>query len=113
MPAGSDYVTIPKGGLAVTLTGDNTVGFGSTATGTITDVFFGLIKSYSGANTVGVQFTGFAVDVPTKGAIPIKSTNLIVTNDGALNTIADATGTCGIVTKASTVNNLTATIKMI
>ena len=111
-PEGNIRVAIPDEGLAVTLTGDNTVGFGSTATGADTDKFYGLIKSYSGRNTVGVQFTGFAVSVPTKAAISRGENKLLATNEGKLNTSATAKESRGYVTKASTTDDLFVDIQL-
>lgn len=102
-------VEIPQEGLAVRLSADDTVGFGTTATGADTDILFGFIRSFNGKDpTVGVQFRGFVQGAKTKAAIGLGITKLIVTNDGLVNTGATA-GESGIMTvKAATAGDLTA-----
>ena len=102
---------IPDEGLAVTLTGDNTVGFGTTADGAAADVLFGLIKTYSGGETVGVQYVGFATEVKAKKPIAKGATILTVTSAGEISTVSTGgTATNSIVIKAAVSSELTVDI---
>ncbi len=106
--------TIPENGLAVTLTGNNTVGFGTTAAGAATDAFFGVIRSYEGANTVGVQYNNFAVNLPAKVALAKGISNLVVTNDGQVAAGGETTPfSKAFVTKASTASDLFVDVQIV
>lgn len=90
--------------LAVALTGDNTVGFGTGASATSATPLFGFIVTYEQDGYAAIQYTGYMEAVPVAGAIALKADTLAVNNKGEISVVEGAKGR-GIVTKAATASD--------
>lgn len=86
--------------LAVKLTGDNTVGFG-TAEAVEGDALFGFIVTYEQDGYAAIQYKGFMEAVPVEDEIAVGKDTLAVNDEGVIEVVETAKGR-GIVTKAST-----------
>lgn len=94
--------------LAVKLSGDNEVGFGSSSPAA-TDALFGVIIAYEQDGFASVQYKGFVEEIPVAGAIALGTKTLAVNNAGVISSVSGAAGR-GIVTKAATSSDKNVTI---
>ena len=108
LDAATGKVDVAGKNLGVKLSGDDTVGFG---TGAAEDALFGIIVKYEEDGFASVQYAGFAVEVPTTGAIALANTELAVDASGLVANVTGAKSN-GIVTKAATSGDKFATIKL-
>lgn len=96
--AATGKVDVNGKNLAVKLTGDNEVGFGS---GAASDALFGIILTYEQDGFAAVQYRGFAAEVETTAAVAVGVKTLAVNNAGKVVSVDSAEGR-GLVTKAAT-----------
>lgn len=102
--AATNKVDVNDKKLAVALTGDNTVGFGTAASATDATPLFGFIVTYEQDGYAAIQYAGYMEAVPVAGAIALGAKTLAVNNAGQVSVVAGAAGR-GIVTKAATASD--------
>lgn len=108
LDASTGKVDINGKKLAVKLSGDNTVGFG-TSTPAATDALFGIIVTYEQDGYAAVQYKGFVENIAVNGAIALGTTTLAVNDKGVISSVTGSAGRA-IVTKASTASDKAMTI---